>query len=93
MEVGRKGEGSPALAQRPQRNKGRMKDQVKEEGRERKADTVQGAGGHGEGRRRQGPGLQQDYPHQEQPPTPRAGASQHRCGLELPGALGPGLLG
>lgn len=39
-----------------------------------------------------GPGLWQNRPHPELLPTPRAGANRHDRSLELPGALGPGLL-
>lgn len=46
-----------------------------------------------EHRQGRGPGQWQDCPHQELLPTPQASASQHDRSLELPGVLGPGLLG
>lgn len=49
-------------------------------------------GGGGRYREGRGPGLWQNRPHPELLPTPRAGANRHDRSLELPGALGPGLL-
>lgn len=63
---------------------------MREEGQEQRLDTARGQGSWGASTGRAGV---QDRPHQELLPTPQARASQLDRSLELPGALGPGLLG